>query len=160
MQTVLRGLIARFLLPSMVMLAVMPAAIQAQNPPDHEPDNEGRTAAETLRRDPSLGRSPGRLVVEGVIAAARVGRGARLGVDVTDTAEDPIEGLLIADAIDILFEQLVTAIRQFETLLRARAGFPPRTASLVTGAAAADANASNNAGSLLSGLLGRKQRSP
>lgn len=160
----------RFVGLAVLGCAVFAAPTAAQNPPDDLPDNNGRTAAQNAALA-GLGRRPGQMVRDGLIQHATFGRGASPGVEVTETEEESIEASLIADVIDILFEQLVSAIEQFEALLRARAGLPPRTSTLLsipTSTAettdttdTADADGTDSTlGSVLSGLLGRKQREP
>ena len=132
-----------------ILLASSPTF--AQNPPDNLPDNDGRTAAQNVNRQ-GFGRRPGRLVAEGIIAANRVGRNFSQGVDVDEVAEGPIEALLVADAIDIVFEQIVQAITLFENLLRARAGLPPSgLATLTTPNATNGNNSLTDLASLLTG---------
>lgn len=118
---------------SALLLLVSAPQVRAQNPPDELPDNAGRTALQNVGRP---FRSPGQMVRDGVIAANQI-RAPQLQLDITGTPEEPIEALLLADTIDILFEQLVQAIQLFESVLRARAGLPPRTSSLLSGVPAA-----------------------
>lgn len=111
-----------------VAVLITTASTSAQNPADELPDNDGRTAFQNVNRPV---RTPGQMVRDGVIAANQI-RVPQLELNIVETEEESIESLLLADTIDILFEQLVQAIQLFETLLRARAGLPPRSSSLLS----------------------------
>jgi hypothetical protein len=87
------------------------------------PDAGGRTALENARGGAVRGRSPGNMVSAGVAQATSFGRGAAIGVDVTETEEpSTVFGSLLAESIDFLFGQVNDAIDQFVDLLLLRAG--------------------------------------
>ncbi len=93
------------------------------------PNDEGRTALQNARGGSRRARVPGRMVRDGIIRTEQVGD-IRIGVDVDETEEPRVETGLLVSLIDSLFEQLSTAIQLFDTLLRARAGLPPRGTTL------------------------------
>lgn len=96
-----------------------------------ELDGGGRTALENARGGEVRRRSPGNMVQAGVAQAEMFGRGAAIGVDVTDTEEPPsIFAELLAESITFLFEQVNEAIDMFTNLLLLRAGESPDLSSL------------------------------
>jgi hypothetical protein len=115
----------------------------------------GRTALENARgsaiRNPEA-RTPGNLVQEGVARAREFGRGADIGVDVTETSRPPsLRAQILAESIEIVFDQLNTAITLFHNLILARGGRSPRLSSPIpsrSGTAASDSGSDDESSGL------------
>jgi hypothetical protein len=110
-------------------MALTLASLAGPSYAQQAPDAGGRTALENARGGQVRARSPGNLVQAGVAQARMFGRGADIGVDVTETEHPPsIFSQVLAESIDFLFEQINEAIELIGNLLLLRAGETPRSA--------------------------------
>ncbi len=70
-------------------------------------------------------RSPGRMVLDGVVRAAELRPRPLVPIEITDTRTTSASTQLIVDLIEIVFRDLNLAIVGFHNALLARAGRPP-----------------------------------
>jgi len=99
----------------------------------------GQTAVDNSRGGAVRTRNPGRMVSDGVVRHADFADRQSLGTVISEApVDDPLPGL-IAEALQIVFDQINEAITAFRSLLLVRAGETPSTA--------ASTSASSNTGS-------------
>ena len=71
-------------------------------------------------------RSPGNMVSAGLARVREAADFARGGIEIVETTVPTSPGdVFLADAIEIIFDQLKSVILLFENVLRLRAGLPP-----------------------------------
>ena len=86
----------------------------------------GQHASDNVSGGALAARSPGNMVSAGVVRASAAADFARGGIEIVETTR-PISprAVFLVDAIEIIFNQLNSALLLLENALRLRAGLPP-----------------------------------
>ena len=101
------------------------------------PGQPGQTASQNSRGGAVRTRNPGNLVNNGVGRHADFSDRQAMGTVITELPTEPPFPGLIADALQVVFDQINTAITAFRNLLLIRAGQTPALSSPAAGAGSA-----------------------
>jgi len=86
----------------------------------------GQHASDNVSAGAIAARSPGNMVIAGLVRRQEAADFARGGIEIVETTRPTSPGdVFLADAIEIIFDQLKSVILLFENVLRLRAGLPP-----------------------------------
>ena len=110
----------------MVLVGINSARAQTTTPGAPGVPTLGQHASDNVNGGALAARSPGNMVSAGVGRALAAADFAKGGIEITETTR-PISprAVFLVDAIEIIFDQLNSALLLFENVLRLRAGLPP-----------------------------------